>query len=168
MKCYVRIVSACLLVCMSGCDFNSSVSARSGTSQDDYLEEPLARKVEKYESALLTSNSIIDLLIQSNYEDVYNKYFSESAKSEMPEAQFKTSMEMMQQRAGSLETYKEMQWHFFSGAGEGLELLMSVKIAEHEKNKVKYLFVFDKNSSYNNIVGFSAKSYQGVLTPGQF
>jgi hypothetical protein len=60
-----------------------------------------------------------------------------------------------------------MQWNFSTGKDKDLDLLYSVKIAEHEKTMMKYIFVFERDKPYINIVGFSVKQRQGVSTPGQ-
>ena len=76
-------------------------------------------------------------------------------------------MTRVKEDVGSLKVYKPMQWNFSSGEDQGLDLLYSVKIAEHEKTMMKYIFVFDRDKPYINIVGIFVKPRQGVSTPGQ-
>lgn len=157
-----------VMITLPGCDFSGSISTRSGTLEDDYIEEPLATSVEQYRTALLTSNNILHLMSQGKFNDIHRIYFSELMKSQMTRAQFRDFMQQIRNSAGPPLRYKEMQWNFFSGSDQGIDLLYSVKIVEHERDKVKYLFIFDKDRPYINLVGFAAKEYQGVSPPGQF
>ena len=157
-----------LLASLFGCDFSGAISTRSGTLDNDYVEEPLSGNVEKFGTALVTSNNILHLMSQSKFNDIYRIYFSESMKSQMSKAQFRKLMDQIRQGAGPLKGYKEMQWNFFNGSDQGIDLLYSVKISEHEKTMMKYLFVFEKDRPYINLVGFFAKEYEGVTNPGQF
>ena len=163
-----ELLLLCVLIGASGCDFSSSISVRSGTLDDDYVAEPLSGAVKKYETALVTSNNVMHLISQSKYRDIYRIYFSDLMKSQMTAKEFQNFMAQVNQNAGSLKAYKEMQWGFFTGTSEGLDLLYSVKIAEHESTMVKYLFIFEQDKPYINLVGFSVKERQGVSAPGLF
>jgi plasmid maintenance system killer protein len=156
------------MVGLSGCDLFGTISTRSGTIDDDYVEEPLSGGVEKYDTALVTSNNILNLIAKSKYPDIYRIYFSDTMKAQMTSKEFKKFMIQVKESAGPLKAYKQMQWNFFSGTDKGLDMLYSVKIAEHEKLMMKYLFVFEKDKPYINLIGFFVKQRQGVSTPGQF
>jgi hypothetical protein len=88
-------------------------------------------------------------------------------KAQMTSKEFKKFMIQVKEDVGPLKTYKPTQWNFSSGKDKGLDLLYSVKLAEHENTMMKYIFVFEKDKPYINIVGFSVKRRQGVSTPGQ-
>ena len=163
----IRFLFLFLMVGLSGCDFSGNISARSGPIDDDYVEEPLSGLVEKYQTALVTSNNILQLMSKSKYPDIYRIYFSDAMKAQMTGKEFKEFMTRVKKEVGSLEVYKPMQWNFSSGEDQGMDLLYSVKIAEHEKTMMKYICVFERDKPYINIVGFSVKPRQGVSTPGQ-
>jgi len=163
----IRFLVLFLIVGLSGCDISGTISARSGTLDDDYVEEPLSGGVAEYETALVTSNNILTLISKSKYPDLYRIYFSDAMKAQMTSKEFKKFMIQVKEDVGPLRAYKSMQWNFSSGKDKGLDLLYSVKIAEHEKTMMKYIFVFEKDKPYINIVGFSVKQRQGISTPGQ-
>ena len=157
-----------LFLALQGCDFSGSVNVRSGSMDDDYLEEPLNRMVERYQTAPTTSNNILDMISKSQYPDIYRIYFSDSMKAQMTGKEFIDLMNQVKHHAGPLSNFKHMQWNFFTGEEQGMNLLYSVKIAEHENSMMKYLFVFDRDKPYIDLVGFYVKQRQGVSTPGQF
>lgn len=164
----IKLSILCFLIAVSGCDFSGNISARSGSLDDDYVAEPLSAAVKKYETALTTSNNIMHLFSQSKYRDVYRIYFSDRMKAQVTMKEFQTFMKQVVNNAGQLKAYKEMQWSFSSGTSEGLDLLYSVKVAEHENTMLNYLFIFERDKPYINLVGFSVKERQGVAAPGQF
>jgi len=160
----------CLLIplVLLGCDSSLNYSNRSGTLEDDYVAEPLSATSQKYKKALETSNNIINLFKNGEYQGAYNKYFSDHLKSQVSTDAFQNNLNKLRSSVGVLNNYKPMQWGFFSGKDQGMNLLYSVKIAEHEKNMMKYLFVFNHEGDFNEIVGFHVKVREGVTPPGTY
>ncbi len=168
MPAIIKFFVAFLILSLSGCDLVGTIGVRSGTVDDDYVEEPLSGGVEKFEPALVTSNNILHMISQSKYSDVYRIYFSDAMKAEMTRKEFKAFMNQVKQGAGALKAFKPMQWNFSSKEKYGRDYIYSIKIAEHEKGMLKYLFIFERDKPYIGIAGFSVKERQGVSTPGQF
>jgi hypothetical protein len=76
-----RFLVLFLIVGLSGCDLFGTISSRSGTIDDDYVEEPLSGGVEKYATALVTSNNILNLISKSKYPDLYRIFFRRNESS---------------------------------------------------------------------------------------
>lgn len=161
-----KILTLGVLFVLAACDVR--VSNRSGTLQDDYIEEPLSVMAREFAPALETSNAIIELLIRGETETVHGKYFAPSLKQRIDQKMFAELFGKVVSVEGSLKTFKPMQWGFFSGKDQSENFLYSVKIAEHEKRMVKYLFVFDRDGRFSEIVGFHLKPRDGVSPPGVF
>ena len=148
------------------CDFNSNV--RSGTVDDDYVEEPLAGIAEKYESALETSNAFVEYAKANRIDAIHRNLFAEELRASVPIADFKQMVDQVNSAAGEIIRYKKMQWSFISYSEEGRDLIGSVKIVEHENEMLKYLIVFDKGGDFDRIIGFHFKQRKGVSPPGHF
>ena len=157
-----------LVLSLQACDLSNTISIRSGSLDDDYVEEPLSSMVEKYQVALTTSNNILTMISQGKHNDIHRIYFSDSMKSQLTRAQFADFMQQIKNNAGTMTNFKPMQWNFSTGEDQGVDLLYSVKIAEHENTMMKYLFVFDRDKPYTSLVGFFVKQREGVSAAGQF
>lgn len=164
----IGIIFTFIIFSVTGCDHSGNISSRSGSLDDDYVAEPISVIAKKYQPALTTSNEIVALISNSNYNEIYDTYFSNKLKSELSKKVFNEQMIKIESGIGKLINYKEMQWGFFGGERQGMNLIYSVKIAEHEKAMMKYLFIFEKDSPYNLLVGFSAKVRDSVSPPGAF
>ena len=62
---------------LSACEPNLSISNRSGTLDEDNVEEPLSGLSKKYENALNVSNAIIDKIILNDHGSIYDELFDE-------------------------------------------------------------------------------------------
>lgn len=68
------VILAVLLISLLGCEVNSVYGNRSGTVDNDYIEEPLSESSIKYKKALDVSNSVIDLIISADYKSIEMNY----------------------------------------------------------------------------------------------
>lgn len=164
MKIIKWIICLHLSLLLVGCDVSLNFSNRSGTLEDDYVAEPLSDNSLKYERALEISNNIIQLIKDIKYQAAYNKYFSNALKAQISADVFVDHMNRVQSTAGVLTDFKPMQWGFFTGKDKGMHLLYSVKIAKHKQSMMKYLFVFNHDGDFGEIVGFNVK-VRGVVPP---
>lgn len=98
--------------------------------------------------------------------DVYARRFEESLRKSASEAQFEESLQGLG-AYGPVREFKPMQWSFGTRVENGRELLYSTKLVDHEKGRIRYIFVFDNDDKYERLVGFHWRPYAGVHTPGQ-
>jgi len=158
----------CVSLFLVGCDLSFGTSVRSGTTEDDYVEEPLSDGVKKFEQALITSNAVLELISKSKHQEIFANYFSDDSKSNFARSDLTTLLNQLDQGAGKLVDFKKLQWGFFNGKEKGIDYLYSVKIAEHEKTMIRYLFVFEKDKPYTHLAGLFMKVREGTLPPGNF
>jgi predicted DNA binding CopG/RHH family protein len=166
---FKNLISLILLtILLVGCDASIKIDNRSGTTDDDNIEEPLSRLSLKYKNALETSNAIIELIKDKKFEKVASDYFSNDAKINLRVEDLKKSFTQTTSAVGSIKRYKQMQWGFLSKPIEKQSYIYSIKIVEHEKASLNYYFVFVKDSTYTKIVGLSVKIRKRVRPVGQF
>ena len=156
---------------IAGCelDFNlqSNSGIRSGNLDNDYIEQPLSKNVNKYKQALNTSNEIIDLIQVRDYGQVYDRYLDASAKQRIDKTVFMKVMSDNEENWGAVVKYKPMQWGFYPRTEDGDDLLHSVKIVEQSKDMMKYIFTFKDDDQYQKVIGFMYRIKDGVALPGQ-
>lgn len=153
---------------IAACDVSFNFANRSGSMEDDYVEEPLSGMAEEYAPILDRSNRIIEAIQEKDIAYLYSEAFDEELVGIISREDFLKTLSAIENEAGTIKSYKPMQWHMFLGKDRGRKLIKSVKIVEHENFMVNYLFVFDYNFDNPKLLGFFFKSRQGVLTPGQF
>jgi hypothetical protein len=164
----IASVSFCtLLVLNSACDSQLVIVDRSGTLDDDYVEEPISARSKKYENALLVSNAVLDKARGGEYRTIYDEFFDARLKSILDEPKFAAMMKQIEGHVGPIKRYKPMQWGFIPRNEAGEKFLYSVKIVEHERGMIRYLFVFADDGHYGKLVGFHAKLRTGIAAPGE-
>jgi len=150
------------------CDFNANTNIRSGTLEDDYVEEPLSSLAQRFENALYTSNSLVDHLDSNKIDAIYRNIFSDELRANISLKDFKELVGKIKSVKGEVVSYKKMQWGFTNIIEERRNLIGSTKIVEHEKGMMKYLLVFNNDGNFDRIVGFHFKEREGASPPGQF
>jgi len=153
---------------LSACEVELGVNNRSGTLEDDYIAESLSDMSRKHEDALRISNKFIERMKAGELDSIYEQLFAESLKKLISQEDFKNLINQIHQAKGKILKYKKMQWGFISGQENGETFLASTKIVEHQKGMMKYLFVFQNDGKYSEIIGFRYKERDGVSPPGQF
>jgi hypothetical protein len=156
------------LALLSACDFSPQTNIRSGSLDDDYVEEPLGDFAKRFENALAVSNTFIDLYKSNDFEAIYQDIFSDELRRKVSLDQVRELLGKVKSAKGEIIRFKKMQWGFFNYFEEGRNLIASTKIVEHENGLMKYLFVFDNDGKFEKIVGFRFKERAGVSPPGQF
>ena len=155
IKTIIIILLIFFLFVPSGCDFKvkpANSFVRSGTVQEDDVEEPLSDDEKQYEKALTTSNEIIDAFINDNLSDFYNKYTSVILQNKIHEDDFSKIYASVIEKTGPINSYKKMQWWFEQGEDHGTKIIISKKIVHHEKQVLFYNIVF-KHGEYDQIIG---------------
>jgi hypothetical protein len=156
---------ACALIV--GCGVQVSVGERSGTVGDDNVEDPLTRTAQKYEHALLVSNSTLDKLRARDYHAIYQEVFDAPMKADMDEAGVAAMDQDIAKHFGSMKGYKPLQWSFAPAVEGGQAILYSSKIVEYERGMVRFTFVFKDDGKYEKLVGLHTRERHGVAQPGQ-
>lgn len=150
-----------------GCSVQLGVGERSGSVSDDYQESPLNISVQKYEHALLVSNSLIDMLRVGDYHRICQELFDDPLKAAMSEAQLAAADKDIAKHFGAMKGYKPMQWSFAPRVERGQAILDSSKIVEYERGMVRFMFVFRDDGKYEKIAGLHTRERHGVAEPGQ-
>ena len=167
IRCIAAVFCLVLSGAIGGCDFRTTVSSRSGTVTDDYVEEPLASGAKKYENALKVSNAILDGLRSGRARAIHAEYFDPRLRQSFSEAEFIAFLEKINSYVGPLKQYKRMQWGFAPREEGGDKRLISTKIVEHERGMAPYHFVFEDDGKYEKLIALRIKERTGVAEPGQ-
>lgn len=141
-------------------NFDFTVHIHSGTTEDPYVEEPLVSAVKKYETALQTSNNVLELLQNGDYQTMYDVYASDLFKSiSSADDVFKYHANYLS-GFGAIKAFKPMQWDFKTESAHGRKMLVSRKIVEHERGMFVYVLSFLRDTDYDKIVGFSITTFK--------
>ncbi|MDF1821048.1 MAG: hypothetical protein P1U64_05735 [Alcanivoracaceae bacterium] len=157
-----------LLTHVAACDFSFGITGRSGSESDDYIAEPLGDRFKKYAKVLEASNATIEAIQERDAENLYHNIAGELMKELVTYGDLEALIESIHDGAGQLTDYKPMQWHFFGGSENGIDLIYSVKIAEHQAGMVNYLLVFEGGIDRPKLYGIFLKDREGPLIPGHF
>lgn len=166
MNYVIKIFLFVSLSFLVGCDGGLTTGNRSGTTQDDYIEEPLSKLSAKYENALLASNKVLEMLKNREYEEINRTYVHESLRDTLTASTFESIQNQLSNAIGPIETFKPMQWGFLTSEDAGKDILFSFKVVEHEKAILNYAFVFDNDGQYNKLIGFHVTQRNGPRSPG--
>ncbi len=185
------LASVLLIAPMTACNYDTRASGRSGTYQDDYLENPINEDFVQYEQALTTSNEVLDLMIAHNGKKIADDYVLEEIKPLLGEKEINELIKKSEEKYGKVIGYKPMQWGFEPRVENGkrdksefnkiiaekygnkkankkIPILFSVKIVEHEKAMVNYWFQFPSDGKYDKLLGIFYKEKKGTRNIGQF
>ncbi len=187
----VVMVAILTLSGITACNYDTRSSGRSGTYQDDYLENPINEDFLQYENALMTSNQVLDLMIAKDAKKIADDYVLEEIKPLLTEADIAKVIKEAEAKYGKIVGYKPMQWGFEprvengkrdktefnkiiaekygdKKAGKKIPILFSVKIVEHENALVNYWFQFPADGEYTKLLGVFYKEKVGTRNVGQF
>ena len=165
----INLVVGAILIsfCFTACDVNTNTAHRSGTINDDYVEEPLSGNSIKYAEILETSNHVIELVKAKKYKEIYSSYLDESLKETITEAFVIKSYEDAANAMGEIVEYKEKQWGFRPNLENNTNYIVSYKIVFHEKGRLDYSFAFIENGDHSKITGFAIKPRNKVRLPNE-
>ena len=160
-KTFTAIVTFALIA--TGCaKIELTYGNRSGTVDDDYIEEPVSATSKIYENALLTSNAIIELLISNNLQTLHDDFVGKEVYSMFTIDKLTEIRTHLYKTFGPVLRYKEQQWGFVPKEIKEGKCVYSVKIVEHEKVSLDYFFVFRDGGKYDKIIGFYTKPRNGA------
>lgn len=185
------LLASVILLTLPACNYDTRASGRSGTYQDDYLENPINTDFVQYAPALTTSNNILDLMKQGDSNAIANEYVLEELKPLLTVAEIDKVIKGAEKKYGKIVSYKPMQWGFEPRVENGkrnkdgfnkiiaekygdkkvakkIPILFSVKIVQHEHALVNYWFQFPGDDRYNKILGIFYKEKTGTRNIGQF
>lgn len=185
------MVGTLTLSTVTACNYDTRSSGRSGTYQDDYLENPINEDFLQYEQALVTSNQVLDLMIAKDAKTIADDYVLEEIKPLLTEEDVAKVLKDAEAKYGKIVGYKPMQWGFEPRVENGkrdktefnkiiaekygnkksankIPILFSVKIVEHENAMVNYWFQFPSDGEYTKLLGVFYKEKVGTRNVGQF
>ena len=156
-----------LLLLSFACEVRVSKGTRSGSLSEDYAEEPLSADARQYERALEMSNTIMDLLLERDYRRIVDSLVDRRSAPDITQQRMLDIFRDVESHAGPGLRYKRLQWGFVARQEGARSLLYSTKIVEHEKFKMRYVFIFIDDGTYRRIAGFYVRGYTGVAAPGE-
>ena len=155
MKRYLSllIVGMTASVLISGCEASIHGTHNSSQGDNDYFEEPISERSEKYSAALETSNRFIESFTEGQLADaraILDQRLQEVVSAE----DFEKMHQKIMSDFGSFVEYKPMQWGFSTNSK--LEnILVSIKIVVHESSQTFYVLNFEDDGNYQSIIGFN-------------
>lgn len=156
----VLLVSLFIVLPANGGD-TYNVMLRSGTVENDEIEEPLSSGALEFRMYLENSNRVLDLLIAGNYQAVYNDYFSDRLKNEISYDNFIKITGMLRDKAGVMKSYMPMQWYFILHEENGVKYVASIKLVTCEAAVVYYQFVYGEGNPAK-IEGFHVRPKRSI------
>ncbi len=187
----ISIAIMCASLLLVSCNFDTRASGRSGTYQDDYLENPIDEDFIEYKNALTVSNKIIELMKKGDSQAIADNYVLEELKPLLGKKEVEEVIKKAEAKYGKIVEYKPMQWGFEprvengkrdksefnkiiaekygnKKAGKKIPILFSVKIVKHEKAMVNYWFQFPADGKYDKVLGIFYREKKGTRNIGQF
>ena len=140
----------------AACDVNSSSANNSSQGDNDYFEEPISERSEKYSPALETSNAFIEHFSHGQLVEARG-LLDPRLQAIISEEQFLALHEQMLNEYGPLLEYKPMQWGFATHTKRP-NVLASVKIAIHQNAEMFYVITFEDDGIYDRIIGFKVRA----------
>ena len=162
----ICILAVCLSF-ISACNFSVYSGERSGTVSDDFIEEPIKERSLKYKRALTISNSVIEKIREGKYNDIESLYIRDDMKKALAADVIKLLIDGAIDAMGPIKGYKKMQWGFVPAEENGVDLLFSFKIVQHENGALNYAFVFQDDKKYQKLVGLVIKPRTGTRAPNE-
>ncbi len=169
----LTLLSATLL--LSACKENEGTfqnSMRSGTISHDFVEEPLTKKAKKFEQALKTSNQFLDLWAKKDFQTIHDTLIDPNLRNEKKEeiltvAKLADIHKNVEETFGPMVGYKEMQWAFEPKKKKRQYFLFSIKIVQHEKAQLNYLFQYLLDGDFKKLIGVYVRPKPTLRAPGQ-
>jgi len=152
---------------LSACEVNTNTAHRSGTIDDDFIEDPLSGNSIKYAQILETSNQLIELIKSKEYEEIHNSFVADSVKKSITKEAIKQAYSGAVTGMGEFIEYKEMQWGFRPTRDSNAEYIVSYKIVLHQAGRLDYYFSFIKDGDHTKVLGFAIKPRKKARMPNE-
>ncbi len=160
---------------LTGCEEKEGTfqnSTRSGTITNDFVEEPLTKKAQKYEQALETSNQFLDLWAKKDFQTIHDtlidpELLDDDKKEILSVEKLAAIHKNVEAAFGPMVGYKKMQWAFEPKSKKRQYFLFSIKIVQHEKGQANYLFQYLLDGGFKKIIGVYVRPKPTFRAPGQ-
>ena len=117
----------------------------SGSMNDPDREAELPEHKTDQREMLAVTNTIVELLRQKKYSELYNDHLSPALKERTGLDALKKSHAQLLEQAGEAMSFLPKQWAFrYVSQGEQ-SLIYSMKIVHHTKAVLYYILLFDRN-----------------------
>lgn len=157
----IALARACaLIVLLTACSPGPvsvnrvTMTVRSGSITDDYVEEPLDDRAKSFAHALEVSNTLLERIRSGDRSAVYRDGFSTEFHAVATEAAFLQALDEFDKGCGAIVRFKPMQWKFSTFPEGGKRWVKSSKIVECEKLTVEMSFSFIDDDVYAKPSGF--------------
>jgi hypothetical protein len=162
-----RLIILLALLALSACDVNRITAHRSGTINDDYVEDALSGNSTKYTKILESSNQIIELIKAKKYKKIHASFVDESMKAIISEEFIKKAYQDAVLAMGEIVEYKEKQWGFRPNREGDTNYIVSYKIVIHHKGRLDYSFAFIESGDQTKFFGFAIKPRNKARMPNE-
>ena len=161
----ILFLSICCLFFTVACDLKVTSANRSGTLDDDYVEEPLSESSKSYAQILNTSNDIIELIRTKDYDKIHSLHVEDRMKDILSTDKLSEAFDGAYGAMGAWVEYKPQQWGFLPTNENGVDYIVSYKIVMHENGRLDYAFAFEKDGTHTKFVGFKIVPRNKARTP---
>ena len=140
-------------VFLVGCESEYRISNNSSQGDNDYFEEPISDRSEKYSQALNVSNQFVERFVNGELEAVH-ELMDPRLREKAPIETLQEMRETVVSNFGRMVEFKPMQWGFATHSSFE-NVVISVKIVIHEKSEAFYVLKFEDDGRYSRIIGFN-------------
>src|SRR5262245_42158991 len=91
---------------LGGCADKPPMGLRSGTEDDDYVEQPLSDAAKGFENALLLSNRALELIQAGDTKAVYDQFLDPRLHAKATAEQFAAPIEGNLKKFGPIKQFK--------------------------------------------------------------
>jgi hypothetical protein len=125
---------------------------RSGSANDDYIEEPLIELAKPLAPMLELSNQMLTVLHDGDAHKFYTQYVAPELAKTMKLEDLERVLRQANAAAGKPVSFKPQQWAFAAHSDASGNFIASTKIMTHEGGTVYYTFTFHERGD-TKIVG---------------
>jgi hypothetical protein len=161
LKAFTLLIALLWLV---GCDVNTIKVKRSGSINNDFVEDPMP---SDYQEIILTSNAILDLLKKGDFKTINTNFVHATARETISESELTNIFGKLENQVGEIDMYLTSQWGIRPKTKDGVLYTYSIKIVKHQHADMNYFFVFDTALSDSQIIGLYFKEKNGVRSPSE-
>jgi hypothetical protein len=151
---------------LGSCSEKPPMGLRSGTPDDDYVEQPLSDEAKGFEQALNLSNRALELIKAGDAKGVYEQLLDPRLQAKATAEQFAAPIEGNLKTLGPIKQYKPQQWGFAQVQDGPLNAIYCTKLVEHERAIWRYHFKFANDGKFEKLIGISAFPRKAVGPPG--
>ena len=151
---WLVVVPAALLI--TACEANLNFANNSSQGDNDYFEEPISDRSSQYAPALETSNTFVELFAAGRLDEV-RALFDPRLNNMVSDEQLQSMHQQLLGAVGSMTEYKPGQWGFGRNSRQP-GVLVSLKIAMHERYRIFRVLKFEEGGTYDRLIGFKFRT----------